>query len=182
MDQGEQAISLRPATPEDREFLLDLFAGARDDLSCANLETGQKQLLVELQFNARENQYRFAYPNATNNIIVAGVREVGSIIVNRGERDIHVVDLSLVPECRNRGIGTKVLRTLLEEALADAKIVGLQVAVTNRAIRLYERLGFSTIKDGGAYISMEWHPPARTHSELADRYRAGCTKSEAATT
>lgn len=179
MHEAEQPISLRTAIPDDQTFLLELFAGTRDDLSLANLETGQKQLLIELQFRARQNQYQFAYPKATNSIILEGVREVGSIIVNRGERDIHVVDISLLPECRNRGIGTRVLRTLLEEALAEAKSVGLQVAVTNRAITFYERLGFSTIKDGGAYISMVWRPPSQDW-EL-EQYTARGTESQAAT-
>lgn len=168
MSQVEQHISLRPATEADHKFLFEIFAGTREDLMLADLEHNQKQLLIEMQFRAREGQYRSAYPNATTSIIRESDREVGSIIVNRGEQDISVVDIAIDPAWRGRGIGTRVLRTLLAEACTESKLVHLQVAVTNRATRLYQRLGFSTIKDGGAYLSMEWRPSA-AHSEVTEQ-------------
>ena len=184
MPQSGQPITLRAATPEDQEFLIQLFAATRDDLALANLDKDQNQLLIELQFRARENQYRFAYPSATTSIILEGDKEVGSMIVNRGEHDIHLVDIALLRDSRDQGIGTCVLVTLLEEAVVGAKVVCLQVAVTNRAIRFYERLGFSKIKDGGAYISMEWRPHSNTDSELAGQKAArhGRTNPATATT
>jgi ribosomal protein S18 acetylase RimI-like enzyme len=181
MPQSEQPISLRAATAADRDLLVEIFAGARDDLTLANLDRSQEQLLIEMQFRARENQYRLAYPNATTSIILEGDREFGSMIVNRGEHDIHLVDIALLPDKRDQGIGTYVLRTLLEEAVVGAKIVCLQVAVTNRAIKFYERLGFSKIKDGGAYISMEWRPRSSTNSELAGQKAAGHGRTNPAT-
>lgn len=167
MPQSDHSISLRAATPGDQEFLLQLFAASREDLALAILDHDQKQLLIEMQFRARANQYGLAYPDAITSIIVQGDKDIGSTIVNRGEHNIHLVDIALLPEWREHGIGTSVLRTLFEEATLAAKTVRLDVAVTNRAIRLYERLGFARIKDGGAYISMEWRPRSNSNSELA---------------
>jgi ribosomal protein S18 acetylase RimI-like enzyme len=180
MPESEQPILLRAATSDDQEFLVEIFASTRDDLRLANLDKSQEQLLIEMQFRARENQYRLAYPNATTSIILEGDKEIGSMIVNRGEHDIHLVDIALLPDWRDRGIGTYVLRTLLDEASAKAQSVCLQVAVTNRAKDFYERLGFSKIKDGGAYISMEWRPRSNTDSELAGQKTAGHDRTKPA--
>src|ERR1043166_4215236 len=109
-------ISLRPATPADQTFLLSVYAGTRDDLGLANLADSQRQLLVEMQFSARQNQYRLAYPDASTSIIVESDKAIGSMIVNRGRFDIHLVDIALLPERRDHGIGTYLLQMLLQEA------------------------------------------------------------------
>ena len=154
MPQSGQPITLRAATPEDQEFLIQLFAATRDDLALANLDKDQNQLLIELQFRARENQYRFAYPSATTSIILEGDKEVGSMIVNRGEHDIHLVDIALLPEHRNAGIGTRFVKELIDEASATNRIVRLQVFKTNPALHLYERLGFEQVADQSMYLEM----------------------------
>jgi ribosomal protein S18 acetylase RimI-like enzyme len=60
---------------------------------------------------------------------------------------LYVISLAVVPEHRGKGIGSALLRRVVEEAL-DARLrsVSLDVAARNeRAIRLYESEGFVTI-------------------------------------
>jgi ribosomal protein S18 acetylase RimI-like enzyme len=45
---------------------------------------------------------------------------------------------------RQRGIGTEVVKALIEEATRAGRAMTLGVAKTNPALRLYERLGFRT--------------------------------------
>ena len=45
---------------------------------------------------------------------------------------------------RRRGIGTEVVKGLIEEAARAGRAVTLGVVKTNPALRLYERLGFRT--------------------------------------
>ncbi|MFI4986167.1 MAG: GNAT family N-acetyltransferase [Alphaproteobacteria bacterium] len=53
------------------------------------------------------------------------------------------VDKSL----RGQGIGTELVKGLIEEAASDGRAVTLGVVKTNPALRLYERLGFRTMHD-----------------------------------
>lgn len=53
------------------------------------------------------------------------------------------VDKSL----RGQGIGTEVVKGLIEEAANAGRAVTLGVVKTNPALRLYERLGFRTTHD-----------------------------------
>ncbi len=76
------------------------------------------------------------------------------------------VDIALLPESCNRGIGTTLLRGLQSEAAAAGKppfalratagrLLRIHVERFNPALRLYERLGFTPIADRGVYLFME---------------------------
>src|SRR5678816_592242 len=79
---------------------------------------------------------------------------VGSLTCN--ER-IRLLDIALLPEFQNRGVGTALLERLKSEAQNAGKALRHMVFVlNNNADRFYERLGFKQIEDFGAYKHMEW--------------------------
>ena len=58
--------------------------------------------------------------------------------------------ISLYKEYRGRGIGTELLRRMLERLRAEGyKSVSLSVQKANYALRMYERAGFVTVEDKG---------------------------------
>ena len=57
---------------------------------------------------------------------------------------------------RGQGIGGALLQKLIDEAASTAKCVSIQVEQSNSAMRLYKRLGFIEVGDGGIYKQMEW--------------------------
>ena len=58
-------------------------------------------------------------------------------------------------------MGTVLLRELLDEATAAGKRVSIHVERQNRALGLYERLGFRQAGEHGVYLRMEWEPASR---------------------
>ena len=74
-------------------------------------------------------------------------------------RRSSLIDITLLPEFRQDGIGTWLLRDLLAEGEAAGKPVTIHVEVFNPAMRLYERLGFRSVEERGPYRLMEWRPP-----------------------
>jgi ribosomal protein S18 acetylase RimI-like enzyme len=66
------------------------------------------------------------------------------------------MDIALVPEVRGRGIGTALIRALIEDAAGRGAIVTLNVEPFNPACRLYERLGFRTVEADAANLFMSW--------------------------
>jgi ribosomal protein S18 acetylase RimI-like enzyme len=64
--------------------------------------------------------------------------------------DTPELAIAVEPEYRSRGIGTRLLDRLFEAAAAGGwKHVSLSVQKENRALHLYERMGFKTIRDNG---------------------------------
>jgi len=59
--------------------------------------------------------------------------------------DTPELGIALLPEHRGRGVGTLLLKHYLEEARALFPAVSLSVSPNNPAMRLYARLGFTTV-------------------------------------
>ena len=112
-----------------------------------------------MQFRAQDRAYRAQFPNARFDVIECDATPIGRLIVDRGERAIHVVDVVLLPEHRGQGIGTSLLRALLAEATANGQPVTLRVDRDNPARSLYRRLGFATVSEDAIYAAMAWHQP-----------------------
>lgn len=153
-------ITLRPVEPEDGPFLLRVYASTRNEELASVPWTGeQKEAFLEMQFGAQSRHYREHYPDADFLIILAEGRPTGRLYVARWPREVRIVDISLLPEYRGKGIGTSLLKGLLTEADATGKPVTIHVERFNPALHLYERLGFRAVADRGVYLLME-RPPA----------------------
>ena len=153
-----QNLSLRPAESADEPFLEKLYADTRrDELAIFNWSREQEDAFFKMQFQMQTRSYRMQFPDALYDIVEFDQTPVGRLIVNRNEREINLIDISLLAEYRNRGIGAFLLEKLKAEAVANEKAVFLRVLETNvSARRLYERLGFTVVEDAGLYIAMRW--------------------------
>lgn len=149
-------IKLRAVADGDRDFLMAVFASTRADELAALADAPLIETFVSMQFNAQQHGYRMAYPHAESSLILLEDRPVGRMIVDRTAEAIRLVDIALLAEFRARGIGSILLRQLIDEARATKKLLLLSVYRFNPAVRLYERLGFSKVADDGLYIQMQW--------------------------
>ena len=148
------AISLRPERPEDDPFLFAVFASTREEeLALTNWDAAMRRAFLNQQFAAMRQGYRSMFPSGEFLIIELAGHPVGRLVLNRGESEIRVVDIALLPTERNKKIGT----TLMQEICTASKVpVRLHVLKYNRALPWYARLGFVRIGDAGIYDEMEW--------------------------
>ncbi|WP_183092708.1 GNAT family N-acetyltransferase [Nocardioides stalactiti] len=151
--------SLRPVTEADESFLVALYGSTRADLALLPLDPEQHDVLVRMQYRAQDQHYREQHPGASFEVVEVDGAPVGRLYVDRTDRDLRVVDISLLPEVRGRGMGTALLRRVQDEAAASGRSVSLHVASDNPAAALYARLGFRPVADLGAYRRLEWSAP-----------------------
>ena len=153
-------IVLRPTTEADREFLLLVYEASRqEELDQVAWPPGQREWFVRMQFDAQDQEYRRLSPHAAFDVIEVGGRPAGRLYVDRGADDaLRIIDIALLPEFRGAGIGGRLIKELQEEAAASGRTVTLHVEVHNRAVRLYERLGFVGADAEGVYRAMAWTP------------------------
>jgi ribosomal protein S18 acetylase RimI-like enzyme len=150
---------LRPVEPGDREFLYRVYASTRaEELAVVPWDEAEREAFLRAQFDAQDRWYREHYTQATYEVILVGGEPAGRLYLHRGEAEIRIVDIALLPEHRGNGVGTSVLRDLLAEADAAGKRVTIHVERLNPALRLYERLGFSVAEDKGVYLFLN-RPP-----------------------
>jgi ribosomal protein S18 acetylase RimI-like enzyme len=150
------AHSLRQAVPEDRDFLLRVYASTRaEEMLLVDWNDEQKDAFVRMQFEAQDAYYRENYGSATFDVIEVDGEPAGRLYVARWADEIRIIDIALLPEHRGVGIGTALLSALLDEAAEAGKRLSIHVEVNNPARRLYERLGFVEVEEQGVYLLME---------------------------
>ena len=157
----ERDVTLRPVTPEDEEFLYEVYASSREDeLAQAEWPEGMKEAFLRMQLAAQRKEYEQRYPAAEYAVVLVGGRPAGRIWIARPGDEIHLLDIALLPEFQNGGVGTVLLRRLMDEAAVVGLPLRHYVFILNtEALRFYERLGFEVIgESGGAYKYMEWDP------------------------
>jgi ribosomal protein S18 acetylase RimI-like enzyme len=154
-------LALRQVEPGDEEFLYRVYAGTRaEELAPVPWDEAQKHAFLRSQFDAQSRWYREHYARATYEIVLVDGEPAGRLYLHRGDTEIRIVDIALLPEHRGNGVGTSLLSDLLAEADTAGKRVTIHVERFNPALRLYERLGFSVAEDKGAYLFLE-RTPAR---------------------
>jgi ribosomal protein S18 acetylase RimI-like enzyme len=153
------AITLRPITPDDEEFLCQVYASTREEeLALTDWDPAQKAAFVQMQFAAQHRYYQENYRQTTFDVILVDGQPAGRLYVARWAKQIRIVDIALLPEYRNAKIGSTLLHELMTEAAAAGKPVSIHVERYNPALRLYTRLGFVPIGEHGVYFLMEWTP------------------------
>jgi len=116
----------------------------------------QKNIFIQQQFHAQHVHYQAHYKGANFDLILLKKKSIGRLYVHRQATTIRVVDIALLPAYQNQGIGTFLLKNILEEARKTHKTVSLHVEKTNPALKLYERLGFERKTEVGIRFLLEW--------------------------
>jgi GNAT superfamily N-acetyltransferase len=161
-------VTLRALEERDGDFLFRLFIAARPDLSAAvsGWSAAERDALLRMQFDARETQYARDHPDACVEVILSSGEPIGGVCVALLRDELRIVDLTLLPEYRNRGIGRALLADLLDEAGRTGRRVTLHVQRGNPARCLYERLGFVASGERGLHTFMQWPKPLVAVDEL----------------
>lgn len=160
-------ITLRPVTGNDLPFLRRLYASTRAaEMARTGWSEPQQAAFLAMQFDAQQRAY-LGYPDAEFLLIVCQGEPVGRMYLQSGAQTLHVIDLSLLPSHRHRGIGSGLLAAVLALAQREGKTVELHVERGNRAQALYRRLGFQVAQDKGVYLLLSWtgkpdHTPTPT--------------------
>ena len=156
---NDPQITLRSATEADDQFILSCYASTRaQELAQAPWSAEQKEAFIRMQYTAQKNHYAAEAPRASHDVIYAGEAPVGRIYLDRRDDALHILDITVLPEHRNHGTGSLLLRRLLEEAGKLGKPVTIYVESFNPSLRLFERLGFRRDQEKGLHLLMKWQP------------------------
>ena len=152
-------ITLRPVGSADYDFLVEVYGSTRaEELALVPWTTEQQQAFVRSQLAAQQEHYAKKYPTASHDIIMSDNRPVGRLYVARLDQEIRIVDLTLLPAERNAGIGSYLIKQLLNEANRSGKVTRIYVEEFNPSLRLFERLGFSPSEQHGIHLLLQCNP------------------------
>jgi len=150
-------ITLRPVQDSDDEFLVKVYGSTREqELAQVPWSREQKDAFVRMQWQAQKLHYAHEHPRAEHAVISIDGVPVGRVYLDRNGEEFHILDITLLPQYRNRGVGSFLLGQIMAEAKQTAKPVTIYVENYNRSLRLFERLGFSRAKEEGFHLLMKW--------------------------
>jgi RimJ/RimL family protein N-acetyltransferase len=151
-------VTLRPAVAADEPLLLEIYASTRvEEMARVPWTREQQEEFVKMQFAAQQEHYRKLQPDASHHIIMSNGRPVGRLYVARTPESIEIMDITLLPQDRNSGIGGSLIKALMAEA-GRLRPLRIYVETFNPSLRLFERLGFRAVEEQGFHLLMEWVP------------------------
>ncbi|MDB6053816.1 MAG: GCN5-like N-acetyltransferase, partial [Verrucomicrobiales bacterium] len=101
---------MRPEGPQDEGFLFELYASTRqEELEAWGWPPEMRRDFLTLQFKASQGHHR-AFPEAEFQIVMLDGINAGRVVVNRTRAELQLVDMALLPQYRNAGIGTALLQ------------------------------------------------------------------------
>jgi ribosomal protein S18 acetylase RimI-like enzyme len=127
-------MPLRPARPEDFDYCARLYFEGMDNII--------KEL--NLNMDAQVAGFRQGWDVGQVRIITLDGTDIGWLQSFVKDDALFLGQLFVDGALRRQGIGTKVVKGLIEEAARVGRALTLGVVKTNPALRLYERLGFRT--------------------------------------
>lgn len=144
-------IAFRSAQPEDVAFCEALyFESMGSIIEALALDMGQQQ-------ESFANQWKLSEVR----IVKVGSVEVGWLQTTQTDDAVVLGQLYLAASSRGRGIGTRVVQSVIEEAARGGKAVSLSVVKINPARRLYARLGFRVTHEDRHKLYMRRNPQSR---------------------
>jgi GNAT superfamily N-acetyltransferase len=110
---------------------------------------GQKQAFLQMQFTAQKTFYAEQFPSARHDVICCEDEPVGRLYLDRSGDYFHILDITIADQHRNKGIGSVILKEILQGASLANKPTKIYTENFNPSVRLFERLGFrvASVKD-----------------------------------
>jgi len=104
----------------------------------------------------QQNDYRECFMPHKNKVIVCNSEEAGFLETSEEDNIVYIVELEILPEYQGKGIGSSIIKDIIEYASGAQKRVKLGCFKINTdAKRLYERLGFKVIEETETHYILE---------------------------
>lgn len=149
-------IELRQEEKQDEAFIEAVYRSTREaELGLTNWTEQQKSAFSLMQLMAQLHEYKIKFPGAVFQVIVFNKQSAGRFYTWENDKEIRLIDITLLPQYRGKGIGTTLLMELIKRSDKVQKKISLHVDPANSALHLYNRLGFKHVDNNGRYYYME---------------------------
>lgn len=161
LELTDPSLRLRPIQPTDMDTLLLIYGSTREKEMerVPHWSDLMKKEFITSQFRAQHEYYQKNYIGADFWVIEKDKKTVGRLYFHNNfqGQGMRIIDISILPEHRNKGIGKGIFEDLIKKATVQECPLTIHVEAFNPAKNLYTRLGFKTINEtNGIYHLMEW--------------------------
>lgn len=168
-------ITSRRIREGDLPFLLNLYGTTRErELNNTDLSPEERRAFVQQQFHAQHAYYHMQFPTAEYAVLQLGKTDIGREYVDFRPGEIGLMDICLLPEFQNQGLGSQRMDALKATARKLQKDIVLHVEVNNPdAYRFYLRHGFQPEERLEFHVRMRWKPDHQVNESPHPSREAG---------
>lgn len=143
-------VTLRPAEQYDRGFAAELY-----------LDSMRRHLTALGRWDEARAKARFrrVFSLEQSSVLCHDGHDIGWMQISESRECVYVHQIHIIERFRNQGIGSSLIRGLLDRSKGTQKTATLNVIRGNPAIVLYLRLGFRIIDATEERLRMVWEPP-----------------------
>ena len=139
-------VTLRAATPGDAGFLYHLLKATMQEYVAQVWGWDEQWQQQHFQQNFAPGQEQ---------LIIKDNEKIGVIATEKKGDALFLAKIYILPEYQGQGIGTQLIKAVVDEGFGCGLPVTLQVLKVNRsARRLYERLGFVVTGETATHYMM----------------------------
>lgn len=139
-------LELRPANEADFDFLWDVHVQTMKDYISRTWGWNE---------DAQKKRFRERFDPPLLQVIRMKGKDVGVLAVEPEAERVVLTNIAIMPDYQRKGIGSRAISRILEDASQMKLPVDLQVLKVNPARALYERLGFRLIEETDTHYVME---------------------------
>ena len=139
-------ITFRQAREDDFEFLWNLHKATMK--SYVDEIWGWNEEFQKEYFNNRFGPINIE-------LIIYENARIGAIEIRDRENELFVANFEILPQFQNKGIGSTILKRIINNSGNKQKFLKLQVIKVNPAKRLYKRFGFKIVGKTETHFIME---------------------------
>ena len=148
-------IKLIPADDAHKEFSYQVKKAAEGEYIALMFGWDEK---VQRDFHAK------AWQRQKPDIITYHDKPIGTIATVEGEHCVEIGQFFILPDYQNKGIGTHLLKSILDRADQSGKNVALCFMKNNPVKSLYDRNGFRVVHTDESLHHMERKPCGNDNS------------------
>jgi len=104
----------------------------------------------------QERFHKKYFSKESTDLIILDEKKIGYIIMKESDEEIYIENILIDNRFQNLGIGTNIMKSIINKANSQRKTIRLQIFKINvKAKRFYINLGFNEISEKEHHIVME---------------------------
>ena len=152
-------FDLRPVTPSDNAFLLNLFGATKKrELDYTTLNKAQRQAFVNSQYKARKVHYEEFFADAEDAVIIVENRKIGRLCLCQTDEELRIIILELHPKYMKKEL-RQMMMNFIEQKGVDANIpVRVQVEKLSQWLDFMLERGYQKTDSTDTHFHLELLP------------------------
>ncbi len=152
-------IKLRQVSRSDKAFLFEVYASECDKgMQSPTWSKQEQKSFLHKQFRRLLAYYAKTYPNAEYFLVLKNAIPVGNLFIERDHSNIHLIDMSILPEHRMQGISSYLMRGILREADINEGKVSINLMKKGALLGSLGNFGFEVIGNNGMMYELCRYP------------------------